>query len=75
MGVVAFASALLPYRCLLAYVQTKSNLMHLGLRRGQSTVVAGRTGGHYLLDSEPKKKKKYAKEAWPGKKPSAHLLI
>ena len=34
----------------------------------------GEHGWHYLLDSEPKKKK-YAKEAWPGKKPAAHLLI
>ena len=30
--------------------------------------------GRYLLDSEPKKKK-YAKEAWPGMKPTAHLLL
>ena len=29
--------------------------------------------GRYLSDSEPKKKK-YAKEAWPGKKPTAHYL-
>ena len=28
----------------------------------------------FFSDSEPKKKK-YAKEAWPGKKPTAHLLL
>ena len=28
----------------------------------------------FFSDSEPRKKK-YAKEAWPGKKPTAHLLL
>ena len=40
-----------------------------GLHGNQDVAIAT-----FFSDSEPKKKK-YAKEAWPGKKPTAHLLL
>ena len=40
-----------------------------GLYGNQNIAVAT-----FFSDSEPKKKK-YAKEAWPGKKPTTHLLL
>jgi hypothetical protein len=40
-----------------------------GLYDNQDNAIAT-----FFLDSKPKKKK-YAREAWPGKKPTTHLLL